>query len=144
MTTPALVVAVNGAVPESWPVAILKFAQEGLFWILNESASPLASAAVGLKLYAAEAGTDVAGLPEMVGAALVTPLVTRIENGGRDDDSLPSLAVTTIFGNVAFMPAGAVPVNTPVYRLKLPHEGLPDMLNRIRSPFASVAFASNV
>ncbi len=50
MTIPALVPATVGAVPESWPVAALNTAQAGLFWMLKVSGSPLASAAVGLKL----------------------------------------------------------------------------------------------
>ena len=154
MTMPVLVVAVDGAVPESWPVAMLKLAHEGFPWMLNESASPLASAAVGVKLYAAEAITDVAGLPEMVGAVFVgaglggvvdvVAVVTRMEKGGSDDESVPSLALTTIFWNVASMPSGGTPVNSPERLLKLPQEGLLRMLKRIRSPFASVATARNV
>jgi hypothetical protein len=37
-------------VPESRPVAVLNVAHAGLFWIVNASVSPSASAALGVKL----------------------------------------------------------------------------------------------
>jgi len=49
------------------PVAVLKFAHEGLFWMLNLRLSPSASIAFGTKLYALLAFTAVGALPEIVG-----------------------------------------------------------------------------
>ncbi len=37
-------------VPERRPVAVLNVAHAGLFWIVNASVSPSASAALGVKL----------------------------------------------------------------------------------------------
>src|SRR5687768_1496194 len=50
-------------VPESWPVAVLKLAHAGRFAIENVNASPFASDALGRKLYALPAFTEVAGEP---------------------------------------------------------------------------------
>ena len=55
---PASVVA---GVPDSRPVDVLKAAHAGFAEMANVSASPFASAAVGLKEYAAPAVTDVLG-----------------------------------------------------------------------------------
>src|SRR5215218_3143661 len=42
-------------VPDNRPVLVLNVAHAGLFWMLNASVSPSASAAVGMKLYALDA-----------------------------------------------------------------------------------------
>jgi hypothetical protein len=60
-----------GGVPVIAPVCWFKAAQDGRFVALNCSASPLASLAVGVKLYEDPAVTEVVGWPEMVGAELL-------------------------------------------------------------------------
>src|ERR1700681_4052769 len=60
--------APDGAVPESSPVRVLKFAQDGAFRMLKVSALPSGSPAVGVNAYWPPAATVVAGVPEMVGA----------------------------------------------------------------------------
>jgi hypothetical protein len=76
-------------VPDNRPVVVLNVAHAGGFTMLNVNALPFASAAVGVNEYALPATTDVAGVPEMVGAML--PLLTLIENAGNDVVAVPSL-----------------------------------------------------
>src|SRR5690242_20450561 len=60
-------VACAFGVPVSAPVAVLNCAQAGLFWIVNASVSPSASAALGVREYAAPRLASLAALPEIVG-----------------------------------------------------------------------------
>jgi len=74
-------VPTDAGVPESLPVEVLKLAQDGLFWMLKVSVLPSASLAVGWKLYACPAVTEVAGDPVIVGARFVGgAAATAIEN----------------------------------------------------------------
>lgn len=57
-------------VPDSPPVAVENVAHAGLLLMLNERESESASDAVGVKLYALPAATEVAGVPEIAGAEL--------------------------------------------------------------------------
>src|SRR5262245_25862253 len=70
MTMLLYVPAVVG-VPDSLPVVVLNVAHVGLFVMANVSVSPLASDAVGWKLYAVPATRLVDGVPEIVGAVFV-------------------------------------------------------------------------
>jgi hypothetical protein len=54
-------------VPDNRPVLVLNVAHAGLFWMLNASVSPSASAALGTKLYALDAFTAAGAVPEIVG-----------------------------------------------------------------------------
>ena len=56
------------AMPLSVPVEALKVAQEGLLAMLKVRASPSASEALGVKLYAVPTVRLRAGIPEMAGA----------------------------------------------------------------------------
>jgi hypothetical protein len=76
--------------PESAPVAASKVAQVGLLSMAKISVAPLASAAVGRKLYAEPTATDWAGLPEIVGLVSIAPLALVAEIGAW---LLPLLAV---------------------------------------------------
>ena len=60
-------------VPVNAPVEVLKLAQDGLFSIENVSASPSASAAVGVKLYGWPTTTELGGVPLIVGTRLAGP-----------------------------------------------------------------------
>ena len=74
ITMPEVVpTAVVAGVPDSWPEAMLNVAQLGLFCTLKLRVLPLGSVVVGVKLYAVPAVTEVAGVPEIVGAAVVVP-----------------------------------------------------------------------
>jgi hypothetical protein len=69
MTMPLKVrTSVAAGVPDSLPVAVLNEAQLGRFVIENVSELPSGSLAKGVKLYGEVACTEVAGVPEMVGA----------------------------------------------------------------------------
>ncbi len=75
--------------------------------MLKVSASPFASAAVGLKVYADPAVTVVAGVPEIAGGVLVPPeppaaLDTATLNEGKEVVALPSL---TLMMMLAYDPA---------------------------------------
>src|SRR6185369_7864889 len=53
-------------VPESWPVAVLNVAHDGLLSMLNASASLFASIATGMNVYAVPTFAVVTGVPEIV------------------------------------------------------------------------------
>jgi hypothetical protein len=85
-------------VPESLPFEVLNVAQEGRFWMLNVSASPLGSLAVGVNAYAAPATMDVGGVPLIVGAP-VPPLPearTVSVKAGSEAVLRPSLTLITM------------------------------------------------
>jgi hypothetical protein len=65
-------VSVDLGLPESWPVEVLKLAQEGEFWMANVIAPPSVSLAVGVKLYWVPTCAPVEGVPEIVAVAGVT------------------------------------------------------------------------
>jgi hypothetical protein len=110
-------------VPESCPVEVLKLAHEGRFAIENVSVSPFASDAVGRKLYAEPAFTDVAGVPLIVGALFDGVAAdTVIVNADNDFESLPSLTLMMILLCVPV--AVGVPDNVPVEVEKLAQLGL--------------------
>jgi hypothetical protein len=81
----------GAGVPDSRPVLVLNVAQAGLFWTLNASVSPSASAAVGAKLYGLDAFTEGGAVPEIVGARLVEPVGggCAVPEGGADSSSPP-------------------------------------------------------
>ena len=87
-------------VPDSLPVDVLNVAQEGRFWMLNVSLSPLGSLAVGVKLYAAPVRTEVGGVPLITGGELPPPPdvddCTLIENAGSEAVAVPSLTLITM------------------------------------------------
>ena len=80
-------------VPDSSPVAVLKFAQEGSFCIENVRACPCGSVAVGLKLYAVPAVTAVAGVPLIVGGPSAACAATVIVKAGSEALAVSLLAV---------------------------------------------------
>ena len=81
--------------------------------MLKPSVLLSASAAVGRKLYAWPAVTEVGGAPLIVGARLAEP-VTVIENGGSATLVLPSLTRISMFEYVPTFAAVGVPVSCPV------------------------------
>jgi hypothetical protein len=81
-------------VPEILPVVVLNVAQEGLLAIEKVSASPLASVAVGWKLYRLFAFNEVLGVPLIFGAEL--PLPTAMPKAGSEAANLPSLTLITM------------------------------------------------
>jgi len=118
-------VPVEDGVPESLPVDVLKLAHDGLFVMLKVSASPFASLAVGVKLYATPTLPVVDGEPLIFGAVFVPPddvPVTVMLNVGSDAIVTPSDAVMMMLENTP--EAVGVPESLPVDVLKLAHEGL--------------------
>jgi hypothetical protein len=106
-------------------VVALKLAQAGRFWTLKVSASPFASEATGVKLYADPTFTVAAGTPAIVGAVLVTV----IENGAREAVDTPSLTVMMMLEYVPTFTSVGVPVSSPVLLLKVAQVGLPEIEN---------------
>jgi hypothetical protein len=95
IVTPLCVPVVVG-VPESLPVDVLNVAQAGLFAMLNVSGSLLASAALGVKLYAVPTLAVVAGVPVIVGAEFVVPLeapTVMVKEGMSDAELTPSVTM---------------------------------------------------
>ena len=72
---------------------MLKVAQLGRFVIAKPSVLPSASFAVGLNVYVLPSVTDVAGVPDSVGAVFAVPEVaafTVIVNVGKETVFFPS------------------------------------------------------
>jgi hypothetical protein len=85
-------------VPDSRPVEVLNVAQDGRFWMLNVSAFPFGSLAVGVKLYAVPVRAVAGGVPLMTGGELpelddLTVMVTA----GSEALVVPSLTRITMF-----------------------------------------------
>ena len=99
-----------------------------------------ASAAVGRKLYAWPAVTEVDGVPLIVGARLAGPApVTVIANGVSPLLVRPSLTRISMFEYVPTCAAVGVPVSCPVELLKVAHAGRLMMPKRSGSPLPSLA-----
>ena len=89
--------------------------------MLKRSGSPLASLALGVKLYAVPGATAVAGAPEITGATLSRE-VARIENQIAELVLTPSLTrMRTLVQKPTLV---GVPVRAPVLLLNVAHEGL--------------------
>ncbi len=112
-------------------------AQLGLLAMLNVSASPLASLALGVNAYAVPTVAVVDGVPVIVGGALRAE--TLIVNGGSDVDTFPSLTPITMLAKVPTDVAVGVPANAPVLALKVAHAGRLAIVNVSGSPLASAA-----
>jgi hypothetical protein len=85
-------------VPDKRPVVVLNAAHDGLFAMLNVSALPFGSLAVGVNAYALPAVTERAGEPLIVGGELPdVAALTAIEKAGSDALALPSLTVILMF-----------------------------------------------
>ena len=106
--------------------------------MLKPSVLLSASAAIGRKLYAWPAVTEVAGAPLIVGARLAVR-DTVIENAGSETVVAPSLTLIAMFEYVPTFAAVGVPLRRPVDVLKVAHAGRLTMLKRSGSPFASLA-----
>jgi len=107
-------------VPESVPVIESKFAQPGLFWIVNDSGSPSGSLKAGLNRYAVPAGTDVCGEPEIEGAPLAVMLVGDAVDA---EATLGSPAISEVAGPLQAASDNAVNSRTtesPVFRWRTP------------------------
>jgi len=75
-------------VPDTRPVVVLNAAQAGWLAIVNVSAFPSGSVALGWNAYGWPAVTDVGGVPLMTGARL--PVATLIEKGASEALAVPS------------------------------------------------------
>src|SRR5918994_2117829 len=106
--------------------------------MLKPSVLLSASAAVGRKLYAWPAVTEIDGVPLIVGARFAEP-VTVIVKGASPALSLPSLTRIWIFEYVPTLAAVGVPDNTPVALLKVSHAGRLLMLKLSVPRFSSLA-----
>jgi hypothetical protein len=130
-------------VPVNAPVVVEKAAHAGLFAMLNVSGSLSASLAVGVNAYALPCSTEVAGVPEIVGARFACD--TTIENAASDALALPSLTLIVMFAAVPTFAEAGVPVNCPVVVLNVSHDGLFVMLNvKVVPASASLAVGVNV
>jgi hypothetical protein len=130
-------------VPCSKPVEALNVAHDGLFAMLNVNVLPSGSLAVGRNEYAVPCSTDVAGLPEIVGARFVVPLValTAIAKAGKEALSVPSLTLITMFEKLP-VDVG-VPVSRPVVALNVAHAGRFVIANVSVLPSGSLAEGVN-
>jgi hypothetical protein len=127
-------------IPLKVPSVVENVAQTGLFWMLKVSASPSGSLAVGVKSYALPTVTEVGGVPEIVGARLVSGgSVTVIVNAARDAFACPSLTVITISAKVPTLAVLGRPESRPVVVEKLAQLGLLAMVKVSGSPSASAA-----
>jgi hypothetical protein len=109
-------------VPLKRPVAVLKVAQLGAFWMEKLMLLPSGSRAVGVNAYATPAVALVEGEPEIVGARLGAA-VTTIENARNAAEVRPSLALMIRFEYVPISVVAGVPLNTPVAVLKVAQRG---------------------
>ena len=125
------------------PVEALNDNQAGLPEILNDNASPSASAALGVNEYVCPSVTDAAGDPEIVGGELTGTALTVIENGPRLAEASPSETLMTIFWCVPTSDGPATPLMLPVDALNDNHAGFPVMLNDRASPSGSEALGVN-
>ena len=141
-TVTPLKVPVAEGVPESLPDVVLNAAHEGLFWMLNVSASPLGSLAVGVKLYAVPTLPLVTGAPVIVGAVFDDDVpVTVILKVVSEVEETPSVATSRMPENVPA--AVGVPESRPVDVLKLAHDGRLRMENVRALPSGSFAVGWN-
>src|SRR5688500_476668 len=104
--------------------------------MLKPSVSLSASAAVGRKLYAWPAVTEVEGVPLIVGAAFGAA-ATVIANGASAARRLPSLTLMMMFEYVPALVETGVPDSCPVALLKVAHAGRFAIANVSGSPLAS-------
>ena len=111
-------------VPDSWPVVVLKLAQDGLAAIEKVSFAPPASLALGRNIYALETVACVTGDPEIVGGGGAAAETVML-NAGSDAAWVPSLTLMTIGLEVPTSAAAGVPLSLPVEALKVAHEGFP-------------------
>lgn len=107
--------------PLSCPVMAENVAQFGLFVMENVSVSPAGPLAVGVKIYALPAVTDVAGVPLIVSVAGSAFTVTA--NAGRDAARDPLLTLILMFVKLPMFADVGVPNSRPLVELKFAHEG---------------------
>jgi hypothetical protein len=81
-------------VPWSRPVVEVKVAHVGLLTMVNVSVPPLASLAVGVKVYCVPTVAVVGGVPEIVGGVFED--ATVMENAGNAAEAVPSLTLMTM------------------------------------------------
>src|SRR5690606_38372696 len=130
-------------VPLRRPVDGSKSAQRGLFEIENESESPPASNAEGVKAYSAPCSTLRLGDPEIVGGVFCDGAVTSIENGPSTACSAPSLAAMTMPSYVPTSSSPGSPASSPVDASKLAQAGAFSTLKISVSPSRSDAVGMN-
>jgi hypothetical protein len=110
--------------------------------MLNVSASPSASVAVGRKEYGCPAVADTTGVPLMTGTRFAAAC-TVIENTGSVAVALPSDTAMAMLEYVAASPAAGVPLNRPVDALNAAHDGLLTIANVSVWPSGSDAVGVN-
>jgi hypothetical protein len=84
-------------VPDSSPVLALKLAHAGRFCIEKVRGLPAGSLALGVKLYAEPALTDVAGVPVIAGGPLPESADTVMVKAGSEVLSAPLLTLIVMF-----------------------------------------------
>jgi len=144
MTMPVVVpTSPAPGVPASKPVAVLNVAHAGRFAMLNVNVLPSGSLAVGRNEYGVPGSTDPAGLPEIVGARFVVPLVplTVIPKAGSEAPAAPSLTPITMLEKLP-VDVG-VPVSRPVLELKVAQLGRFAIVNVNVLPSGSLAVGVN-
>jgi hypothetical protein len=115
-------------VPLNAPVVVLKLAHDGLLEMEKLSVSPLASLAVGLKLYACPTDADVAGVPLIFGALLVlVEDFAVIENVGKYVVRHESFTPIRMLLHVPAVVG--VPRKRPVEVENVAHDGLLEITN---------------
>ena len=123
-------------------VAVSNTAQLGGPWMLNVSASPSTSFAVGWNEYGALTEADVAGVPEIVGGVFGAGPTVSV-NGASEVVALPSVTLIVTVDEVLASATSGVPLSKPVNVLNDAQLGCPEMLNVSASPSTSLAVGWN-
>ena len=87
------------------------------------SACPSGSAAVGVKLYAEPAVTDVAGVPRIVGGPSTGCVETVTVKAASEALAVPLLTLIVMLANVPTFAVLGVPESWPVPLLKFAQDG---------------------
>src|SRR5687768_6955855 len=129
-------------VPDRRPVHASNVAQDGRFAMVNESVSPSASVATGLKSYACPSRAAVGGAPAIVGAELPAG-TTSMANGASSAVELPSVTRMTMSTCTPSAAAVGVPPRRPDDDWNDAHGGSLTMLKTSGAPSGSDATGTN-
>ena len=142
VTVDEVLASATSGVPLNRPVAVSNTAQLGGPWMLNVSASPSTSLAVGWNAYAWFTDAVVAGVPKIVGGVFGAGPTVSV-NGASEVVALPSVTLIVTVDEVLASATVGVPLNRPVDVLNVAQVGFPVTLNVRVSPLTSLAVGWN-